>query len=134
MRTRKKRPEAESVSDAMLKGVTDKQEEVRTNMYATPAEWSYWGNKKEDEKVTDYSGDAIKAANSINTTLDEAWTKGNNNTADSIEYGGLVVKRGDTYASANQKSGQEGQIKLKYKGGDLQEGDEIKGEYHSHQY
>lgn len=135
MKTRKKRPESESVSNAMLKGVADKQEEVRTNMYATPTEWSYWGNKKEDEKkVTDYGGDAIKAANSITTTLDEAWTKGNNNTADAIEYGGLVVKRGDAYTSANQKSGQEGKIKLKYKGGDLQDKDEIKGEYHSHQY
>lgn len=122
MITKKKRPEDENSA----------RHETGHNV---TSDWKFWPDKILADTLPDYPADAIKAANSIDATLNSAWTLSNPNNANVTpqEYaGGIVKKKDGSYISVHQKEGHEGDSKPKVRKKDMEEGDVAAGDYHTH--
>ena len=87
-----------------------------------------------DETGPDYATSAIQAANDIDATLTKAWTDSKNNAEETKEHAAVVIKRGDKYVTSEVKEYNEGNSSPKVKKKNLEEGDVVAGDFHTHPY
>lgn len=115
--------------------VKEQRAKQETTVLAGNVPVSAYDNKMNvEETESDYTSQAIQAANDLDAVLTQAWTDSHNNTTESNEYGAVVIKRGDKYVSSEVKKYKEGSASPKVKKKDLQEGDVVSGDFHTHPY